>query len=183
MSNKTVSESEVTITELMVPHYANFSGKVHGGTLLSMMDKVAYVCATKYSHCYCVTVAVERVEFMAPVEVGDLVSMSASVNYVGRSSMIIGIRVDSFKPKTGESKHTNSCIFTMVAKDENGKTATVPTLIIENERQARRFVKGKYIKGKSKEEHQFLDVEIDNVPMEEVLETCRNGNCVLQLKD
>ncbi|MBL7898948.1 MAG: acyl-CoA thioesterase, partial [Crocinitomicaceae bacterium] len=109
MEARTVDFSRTTITELMIPSFANFSGKVHGGILLGMMDKVAYVCAAKHSGAYCVTVSVDGVEFKEPVEVGELVSLSASVNYVGNSSMIIGIRVESLKPKTGQKKHTNSC--------------------------------------------------------------------------
>ena len=178
MRTKTVFDSQVTITELMIPSYANFSGKVHGGILLSLMDKVAYVCAAKYSGCYCVTVAVERVEFRAPVEVGDLVSLFASVNYVGRSSMIIGIRVESLKPNTGEIRHTNTCIFTMVAKDTEGKPTTVPTLVVETEEQARRFMEGQYIKDISKQERLYCK---EDVPIEEVLALCKEGNCILNL--
>jgi acyl-CoA hydrolase len=88
---KKISESETTLTELMIPSYANFGGKVHGGILLSLMDKIAYVCGTKHAENYCVTVAVEGVEFLSPVEVGDLVHLMASVNYVGNTTMIIGI--------------------------------------------------------------------------------------------
>ena len=98
---KTVASSYISISELMLPSHTNFSGKIHGGTLLSLMDKVAYVCAAKHSGNYCVTVAVEGVEFFNPVEVGDLVSIKASVNYVGRTTMIIGMRIESLKPKTG----------------------------------------------------------------------------------
>ena len=136
---RTVDYSRTTITELMIPSFANFSGKVHGGILLSLMDKVAYVCASKHSGSYCVTVSVDGVEFKEPVEVGELVSLSASVNYVGNSSMIIGIRVESLKPKTGEQKHTNSCYFTMVAKNDDGSLRTVPRLVLENKQDVRRF--------------------------------------------
>ena len=94
MEAKSVNSSRTTITELMIPSFANFSGKVHGGTLLSLMDKVAYVCAAKHSGAYCVTVSVDGVEFREPVEVGELVSLAASINYVGNSSMIVGIRVE-----------------------------------------------------------------------------------------
>src|SRR5687768_17192940 len=118
MSNnaKPVTASQTTITELMIPSYANFGGKIHGGILLSLMDKVAYACASKHSGAYCVTVSVDKVEFMQPVEVGELVSLFASVNYVGRSSMIVGIRVEAQNVKNGIIKHTNSSFFTMVAK-------------------------------------------------------------------
>ena len=80
---KPVRESQTTITELMIPSYANFGGKIHGGILLSLMDKVAYACSSKHAGAYCVTVSVDRVEFLKPVEVGELVSLHASVNYVG----------------------------------------------------------------------------------------------------
>src|SRR6187397_548258 len=111
--SKPVRLSQTTITELMIPSYANFGGKIHGGILLSLMDKVAYACASKHAGNYCVTVTVDRVEFLQPVEVGELVSLHASVNYVGRSSMIVGIRVESQNVKVGTLKHTNSCYFTM----------------------------------------------------------------------
>jgi acyl-CoA hydrolase len=146
MKGKTVETSKTTITELMIPSYANFGGKVHGGILLSIMDKVAYVCASKYSGAYCVTVSVDGVEFKEPVEVGDLISMAASVNYVGNSSMIVGIRVTSLKPKTGVEKHTNSCYFTMVAKDEEGNLEKVPPLILSSKEEVRRFCDAKKLR-------------------------------------
>src|SRR6187549_1450572 len=108
---KPVTASQTTITELMIPSYANFGGKIHGGILLSMMDKVAYACASKHAGTYCVTVTVDRVEFLQPVEVGELVSLHASVNYVGRTSLIVGIRVEALDVRTGIVKHTNSSYF------------------------------------------------------------------------
>ncbi len=137
-----VSESKTTITELMIPSYANFGGKIHGGILLSLMDKVAYACASKHAGAYCVTVSVDRVEFLEPVEVGELVSLKASVNYVGKTSMIVGIRVESQNVKTGKIKHTNSCFFTMVAKGDDQLPATVPKLILEQEEDVKRFIEG-----------------------------------------
>ena len=129
---KPVRQSQTTITELMIPSYANFGGKIHGGILLSLMDKVAYACASKHAGAYCVTVSVDRVEFLQPVEVGELVSLLASVNYVGRTSMIVGIRVESQNVKKGTVKHTNSCFFTMVAKGDDDMPAIVPELILED---------------------------------------------------
>ncbi|HET9054838.1 MAG TPA: acyl-CoA thioesterase, partial [Cyclobacteriaceae bacterium] len=99
--------SQTTITELMIPAYANFGGKIHGGILLSLMDKVAYACASKHAGTYCVTVSVDSVDFLQPVEVGELVSLHASVNYVGRTSLIIGIRVEALNVKKNITKHTN----------------------------------------------------------------------------
>ena len=90
---KKPEDSDTVITELMVPAYANFGGKIHGGYLMSMMDKVAYACATKFAENYCVTVAVDGVEFLEPVDVGDLVSLQARVNYTGKTSLVVGIRV------------------------------------------------------------------------------------------
>src|SRR5579885_352905 len=92
---RTVKYSQTTITELMVPSYANFGGKIHGGILLSLMDKVAYVCASKHAGNYCVTASIDYVDFLQPVDVGELVSLKASVNYVGNSSLVIGIRITS----------------------------------------------------------------------------------------
>jgi len=137
---KPVSASRTTITELMIPSYANFGGKIHGGILLSLMDKVAYACASRHAGNYCVTVSVEGVDFLQPVEVGDLVSFKASVNYVGRSSVVVGIRVVSESVQSGETKHTNTRYFTMVAKDSTGRPVAVPPLILETEEDIRRFV-------------------------------------------
>ncbi len=178
--SKKVSESETTITELMIPAFANFSGKIHGGTLLSLMDKVAYVCAAKHSGQYCVTVAVEGVEFLNPVEVGDLVSIQASVNYVGRTSMIIGMRIESLKPKTGVVTHTNSCYFTMAAKNEEGQLTEVPGLILENETQTRRFVEGKLIRKLSLEKRELLKSDLKNIHQGDILQMCENEKCELR---
>ena len=92
---RSTEHSRTTITELMIPSYANFGGRVHGGILLNLMDKVAYACSSKHAGSYCVTVAVDGVNFRAPVDVGELVSMHASVNYVGNTSLLVGIRVES----------------------------------------------------------------------------------------
>ena len=140
---KPVSFSQTTITELMIPSYSNFGGKIHGGILLSLMDKVAYVCAAKHAGNYCVTASIDTVDFLQPVEVGDLVSLMASVNYVGKTSLVIGIRVESENIKTNNVYHTNTSYFTMVAKDEKNIPVLVPGLILENKEQVRRFVEAK----------------------------------------
>jgi acyl-CoA hydrolase len=103
------------------------------------MDKVAYACATKHSENYCVTVAVENVHFLQPVEVGELVSMMARVNYTGNSSMVVGIRVTAENVKERVVKHTNTSYFTMVAKGENGRPARVPGLRLTDAEDLRRF--------------------------------------------
>ena len=136
---KTVKSSRVTISQLMLPSYTNFSGKIHGGYLLSLLDQIAFACASKYSGNYCVTASVDTVDFLNPIEVGELVTLKASVNYVGTSSMIVGIRVEAENIQTGKIKHCNSSYFTMVAKDESGKNTKVPGLILSNNEEIRRF--------------------------------------------
>lgn len=138
-AGKPVSFSRSHITELMVPGYANFGGKVHGGTILSMMDKLAYVCAIKHAGNYCVTVSVDTVEFLRPVEVGELVTLMGSVNYVGSKSLVVGIKVLAEDITLGSQRHTNTSYFTMVAKDTEGNTALVPPLILETEEDVRRY--------------------------------------------
>jgi uncharacterized protein (TIGR00369 family) len=143
MEPKPVSASRTTLTELMIPSYANFGGKIHGGILLSLMDKVAYACASKHSGAYCVTVSVDNVDFLQPVEVGELVSMKGSVNYVGNSSMVVGIRVTAENVKKAFVKHTNTSYFTMVAKGDDENPLKVPPLALERKDDLRRFIEAK----------------------------------------
>jgi uncharacterized protein (TIGR00369 family) len=140
MEPKPVRDSRTTITELMIPSYANFGGKIHGGILLSLMDKVAYACASRHSGTYCVTVSVDGVDFLQPVDVGDLVSLKASVNHVGRTSLVVGIQVTAENVQRANVKHTNTSYFTMVARDGDGNPVVVPPLILETEDDIRRFV-------------------------------------------
>jgi uncharacterized protein (TIGR00369 family) len=140
MQPKPVSYSRTTITELMIPSYANFGGRVHGGIILSLMDKVAYACAAKHAGRYCVTVSVDGVNFRQPVDVGDLVSLLASVNYVGRTSLVVGIKVIAEDVRDGVVKHTNTSYFTMVAKDDHDQPTEVPPLLLETTDDARRFL-------------------------------------------
>ncbi|CAM2743283.1 Uncharacterized acyl-CoA thioester hydrolase HI_0827 [Weeksella virosa] len=92
---KTVSSSKVTMTQLILPSYTNFRGKIHGGYILSLLDQIAFACASKFTETYCVTASTDRVDFLNPVEVGNLLTMKASVNYVGKTSVVVGIRVES----------------------------------------------------------------------------------------
>lgn len=140
-SFKHKSESALVISELMSPSHSNFSGKIHGGYILSMMDSVAFACASKHSGNYCVTASVNTVDFLAPIEVGELVSMKAMINYTGNTSMVVGIRVEAENIQTGKVKHCNSSYFTMVAKDEKGEPAPIPGLILETAEDVRRFLR------------------------------------------
>jgi uncharacterized protein (TIGR00369 family) len=116
---------QLTMTVLMTPDTANFAGKVHGGTILKLLDQAAYACASRYAGRYVVTLSVDQVTFRQPVHVGDLVTFLASVNYTGKSSMEVGIKVVSENIRTQEVRHVNSCFFTMVAVDDEGKPFTV----------------------------------------------------------
>ncbi|WP_157267203.1 acyl-CoA thioesterase [Azohydromonas aeria] len=119
---------QLTMTVLMTPDTANFAGNVHGGTILKLLDQVAYACASRYAGRYVVTLSVDQVMFRQPVHVGDLVTFLASVNHTGTSSMEIGIRVIAEDIRTQEVRHVNSCFFTMVAVDDERKPVPVPPL-------------------------------------------------------
>lgn len=155
--SKPTNYSKTTLSELMVPSYANFGGKVHGGTILSIMDKIAYICATKHAGNYCVTASIDTVDFLSPVEVGDQLSLYASVNYVGSSSLVVGIKVVSENIKLGTVKHTNTSYFTMVAMDEKHNPVKVPALVIETREDLRRFLEAKIRKFKKKEHNSSMD--------------------------
>ncbi len=139
--HKTNRESRVVISELMLPSHSNFSGKIHGGYILSLMDQIAFACASKHSETYCVTASVDKVDFLKPIEVGELVTLKASVNQVGTTSMVVGVRVEAENIRTGAVKHCNSSYFTMVAKDDKGNSVAIPGLVLENKTAIRRFVR------------------------------------------
>ncbi|MBT8243964.1 acyl-CoA thioesterase [Winogradskyella sp.] len=162
---KTVAASRIEISQLMLPSNTNFGGKIHGGYILGLMDQIAFSCASKHSQSYCVTASVDKVNFMNPIEVGELVTMKASINYVGNSSMVVGIRVESENIQTGKKKHCNSSYFTMVAVGENEKTNTVPGLIISNQEELKRFLKA--IKRNEAKEKRDLEFTNTNFSLEE----------------
>jgi acyl-CoA hydrolase len=118
--------SQLEMVVLMTPDMANFSGKVHGGALLNLLDRVAFSCASRFSQEYAVTLSVDQVVFRQSIHVGELVTFRASINYAGRTSMEVGIRVEAETIRTGERRHTNSCHFTMVAVDADGRPTNVP---------------------------------------------------------
>lgn len=119
---------QLTMTVLMTPDMANFSGKVHGGAILRLLDQVAYACASRYAGQYVVTLSVDQVMFRQPIHVGELVTFLASVNYTGSTSMEVGIKVVAENIREQSVRHANSCFFTMVAVDEEGKPTRVPAL-------------------------------------------------------
>lgn len=139
MDRSKKQEKTLQMSVLMTPDMANFSGVVHGGSLLKLLDQVAYACAARYSKNYVVTASLDQVFFKEKIQVGELVTLSANVNYVGRTSMEIGIKVEAENLRTQEKRHTNSSYFTMVAVDENGKPVEVPPLILETDLEKRLF--------------------------------------------
>ena len=129
---------QLSMTVLMTPDMANFSGNVHGGTILKLLDQAAYACASRYAGRYVVTLSVDQVMFRQPIHVGELVTFLASVNYTGSSSMEVGIKVVAENIRSQVVRHANSCFFTMVAVDDAGKPAKVPPLTPDGPDECRR---------------------------------------------
>ena len=138
---KKIEDSQIVLTQLMLPSHSNFSGKIHGGYILSLMDQIAFACSSKHSGNYCVTASVNKVDFLNPIGVGELVTLKASINFTGNTSMVVGVRVESENIQTGTCKHCNSSYFTMVAKDKEGNSVAVPGLILETEQNIRRYLR------------------------------------------
>jgi len=160
-----VSKQEKTLvmTILMTPDMANFSGNVHGGALLKILDQVAYACAVKYCKSYVVTMALDQVFFKQKVKVGELVTFYAHVNHVGRSSMEIGIKVVAEDLKSHGKRHTTSCYFTMVAVDDEGKSIRVPELQINSDIEKKLFEAAamrKKMRQQSMEQNEIMHVNI-----------------------
>jgi len=135
---KTVKESQHESSEIMMPQHANNLGHVFGGVVLGLIDKIAAVAAYRHARSACVTASIDRVDFREPVYVGDLVILKASVNYVGRTSMEVGVRVETENLLTGRRRHTNSCYLTFVAVDRDGRPVAVPDLKPETAEEQRR---------------------------------------------
>jgi len=172
-------QSDTTITELMIPSYANFGGKIHGGILLSLMDKVAFACATKHAGNYCVTVSVDGVDFLQPVDVGDLVSMMARVNYVGNTSLVVGIKVTAENVKKKTVKHTNTSYFTMVAKGDDNKPTQIPELVLEDGLDVKRFAEAMLRKNLKKQHDKTIAKAKQEFSKEDVIELLKEERCVI----
>ncbi len=132
-------EHTTEMTVLVTPDMSNFGGKMHGGELLKLLDKVAYTCAMRFSGKYVVTLSVDQVLFKEPVAIGELVSFKAAVNYTGRTSMEVGIRVTAENLQEGTVRHTNSCYFTMVAVDADSRPSPVEPLVPADDEARRRW--------------------------------------------
>ncbi|MBI5442348.1 MAG: acyl-CoA thioesterase [Deltaproteobacteria bacterium] len=140
-TERTVAETCVTMAQMMQPSHANPAGNVHGGTIMKMIDDAAGVVAIRHARANTVTASIDRLDFHAPVFVGNLVTLQACVNYVGRTSMEIGVRVEAEDLKTGEVRHTASAYLTFVALDEHGKPQELPRLVPITDEDRRRVEK------------------------------------------
>ena len=138
MTERQARDSDAVLTELMMPHHANVMGNVFGGHLLSLVDRVAAVAAIRHSRRPCVTVSVDKVDFREPILVGELVTAYARVNFAGRTSMEIGVKVVAENVMTGNKRHTNSCYLTYVALDDRGEPTPVPPVVPETADEKRR---------------------------------------------
>ncbi|MEW6721122.1 MAG: acyl-CoA thioesterase [Thermodesulfobacteriota bacterium] len=138
MKGKPVSASRIVMAQMMTPLDANVSGNVHGGNIMKLADSASGAVAIRHSGRNCVTATVDRFDFHAPVYVGNLVTLYASLNYVGRTSMEVGVRVEAEELRTGKTTHTNTSYFVMVALGDDGRPVEVPPLILETEDDLRR---------------------------------------------
>lgn len=156
-------EKSLTMSVLMTPDMANFSGHVHGGSLLKLLDQVAYSCAAKYCKQYVVTAALDQVFFKQQVNVGELVTFYANVNYVGHSSMEVGVKVVAENLRTDDKRHTTSCYFTMVAMDDTGKPTQVPRLEVETDDEKRYYAEAllrKQMRQENLHKNRILAIEL-----------------------
>jgi uncharacterized protein (TIGR00369 family) len=138
MEPRRVSDSQVFMSMQMNPADANPTGDVHGGTIMKLVDTAAGICAVRHCRTRVVTVTMDSMTFLHPVHVGDVVSLYASVNDVGHTSLEVGVRVEAEDVRTGEKVHTSSAYLVFVALDENGKPTPVPPLIVETDDERRR---------------------------------------------
>jgi acyl-CoA hydrolase len=138
MDARPARRSQSTISEVMMPHMANGLGNVHGGVLLGMIDRVGAVAAIRHAQRTCVTVSVDQVDFHEPIHLGELVTMQAMVNYVHRTSLEVGVRVEAENLLTGVRRHTNSCYLTFVAIDDAGRPVEAPKVIPETDEERQR---------------------------------------------
>ncbi len=150
---------QLTMTVLMTPDTANFSGKVHGGTILKLLDQVAYACASRYAGHYVVTLSVDQVMFRQPIQVGELVTFLASINHTGNSSMEVGIKVIAEDIRAKVVRHVNSCFFTMIAVDDAGRPTRVSPLQPQTPDERRRFTEAELRRAMRREmERKFAEV-------------------------
>ncbi|MHA2398382.1 MAG: acyl-CoA thioesterase [Promethearchaeota archaeon] len=143
MESKKGSDSKVEIAQVMMPEHSNAAGNVHGGYILKLVDQAGAIVASRHTHTNIVTASLDRMDFISPVYVGNLVFAKASINFVSRTSMEIGVRVEAECLRTGTHTHVGSAYLTFVALDKDDKPTEVPRLILETEDEKRRFEEAK----------------------------------------
>jgi len=143
MQTKTVKKTHVIMHELILPNDTNLLGNVLGGRVMHLMDMCAAMSAYKHARTAVVTASVDRLDFLAPAKMGEIMILKSSVNYTGKSSMEVGVRIESENPKTGDIYHTSSAYLTFVSLNENGKPKRVDNINPENDNEIRRFNEGK----------------------------------------
>jgi uncharacterized protein (TIGR00369 family) len=142
MESKRISDSQVTLSQFMQPEHANSLGNVHGGVIMKLIDEAGGLCAARHARRPAVTVAVDSLRFMSPVHVGDFVTMTAHLNWTGRTSMEVEVNVEAENLLTGDKVHTNSAYLIYVALDQDGHPMEVPGLMLESEDERRRWMQG-----------------------------------------
>lgn len=162
MPGKRVKDSQITLNQLMMPHQSNPMGSVHGGEIMRLVDETGALCAIRHAQRMVVTLAIDSMTFHSPVHVGDLVSLSASLNWVGRSSMEVGVRVVAENPLTGEQTHTNTAYLVYIALGDDGRPAEVPRLILESEEERRRWAEAEIRQQRRLERQQAKDENVRN---------------------
>ena len=140
---KRITDSQVTISQVMLPTDANIHGNVHGGVIMKLVDDAGAIVATRHSRSIVVTVAVDSMTFLSPIYVGNLVTLTAALSYVGRTSMEVEVLVEAEDPLTGDKTHTNTAYVVYVALDDSGKPREVPPLMVETEEERQRTARGR----------------------------------------
>ena len=143
ISSKPVRESQVEMTEIVLPSHTNAIGTIFGGQIMAWIDVAAAIAAARHARTVCVTASIDTLHFVAPVRLGHFVCIKSSVNFAGRTSMEIGVRIESEEPRTGEKTHVATSYLTFVALDHNGRPTNIPQLITESPDEKRRFEEAK----------------------------------------
>ena len=138
MEGKRIRESAIIMAQLMNPEDANIAGNVHGGVIMKLIDSAAGCAAARHSRSNVVTASIDRLDFYNPVFMGDLVTIKASLNFVGKTSMELGVRVEAENLITGQIRHTASAYLTFVALDSNSSPLPIPPLVLETDEEKRR---------------------------------------------
>lgn len=136
---KLVSYSKVEMAQLMNPSLANPAGNVHGGTIMKIIDETAFVVASRHARQNCVTASVDRIDFLHPVFIGNVIYTKAAVNFVASKSMEVGVTVEAEDLKSGTMTHVGSAYLTFVALDEQNRAVILPKIVPETEEEKRRY--------------------------------------------